>query len=264
MALQLGDVAPDFDEAEHPTTGAGIVTEAFARRYFGTGSAVGRQVSMRRSKDIDAPLTIVGVVADMAYRHVREPMKPIVFVPMNRIGSGTMLIRTAGDPLALAPTLGRLFAHDWPEARLRQMRPATDFIETQMVVERLLAQLTSWFAMLALLLAGIGLYGVVNDAVIQRRREIGVRMALGARTSDIVWHVTAGALVLVAAGLALGLGGGVAFGRLVGSLLFGVTPTEISALVMPFAILVGVFTLASLSPSIRAVRTNPTETLRSE
>ena len=90
-----------------------------------------------------------------------------------------------------------------------------------MVVERLLARLTSWFAVLALLLAGIGLYGVVNDSVIQRRREIGVRMALGARAPDIVRHVTAGALVLVAVGLALGLGGGVAFGRVIGSLLPG-------------------------------------------
>jgi len=258
------DVAPDLGEAEQPIPGVGIVTEAFARRYFGRSSSIGRQVLVRRSKDTDAPLTIVGLVADTAYRHVREPMKPIVFVPMNRIGSGTMLIRTAGDPLALGPTVGRVFARDWPEARLRQMRPATDFIETQMVVERLLARLTSWFAILALLLAGIGLYGVVNDAVIQRRREIGVRMALGARAPDIVRHVTAGALVLVCAGVAFGLGGGVAFGRVIGSLLFGVTPTEFSALGMPFAILTGVFTLASLSPSIRAVRTNPTETLRSE
>ena len=164
----------------------------------------------------------------------------------------------------MAPTSDVLFAREWPEARLRQMRPATDFIATQMVVERLLARLTGLFAILALLLAGIGLYGVVNDAVIQRRREIGVRMALGARAPDIVRHVTSGALVLVCAGLAFGLGGGVAFGRVIGSLLFGVTPTEFSALGMPFAILTGVFTLASLSPSIRAVRTNPTETLRSE
>ena len=253
-----------LDEAEHPIAGVGIVTEAFVRRYFGTSSAVGRQVLMRRSKDTDSPLTIVGVVADTAYRHVREPMTPIVFVPMNRIGSGTMLVRTAGEPLALGTTMGRLFAREWPEARLRQLRPATDFIETQMVVERLLARLTSWLAMLALLLAGIGLYGVVNDGVIQRRREIGVRMALGARAPDIVRHVTAGALVLVVAGLTLGLGGGVAFGRVIGSLLFQVTPTDPGALVVPLAILAAVFTLASLSPSIRAVRTNPTETLRSE
>ena len=220
------DVAPGLDAAKQPLAGVGIVNEAFARRHFGGRNPVGRRVSMRQSKDADAPLDIVGVVADTAYRHVREPMQPIVFVPMSRIGSGTMLVRTAGDPLALGATIGRLFGREWPDARLRELRPATDFIETQMVVERLLARLTSWFAMLALLLAGIGLYGVVNDAVIQRRREIGIRMALGARAPDIVRHVTAGALVLVFMGLVLGLGGGVAFGRVIGSLLFQVTPTE--------------------------------------
>jgi predicted permease len=259
-----GDAAPALDEAERPVPGVGIVNESFVRRYFKGRSIVGRQVLMRRSKETDAPLTIVGVVRDTAYRHVREPMKPIVFVPMTGIGSGTMFVRTAGDPLALGPTIGRLFAREWPDARLRMIRPATDFIETQMVVERLLARLTSWFAMLALLLAGIGLYGVVNDAVIQRRREIGVRMALGARAPDIVRHVTMGALVLVVVGLVLGLGSGVAFGRVVGSLLFQVTPTEFGPLATPLAILAAVFTLASLSPSIRAVRTNPTETLRSD
>ena len=198
------DLAPGLDAAKQPVAGVGIVNEAFARRYFGGRNPVGRRVSMRQSKDADAPLDIVGVVADTAYRHVREPMQPIVFVPMSRIGSGTMLVRTAGEPLALGATIGRLFGREWPDARLRELRPATDFIETQMVVERLLARLTGWFAMLALLLAGIGLYGVVNDAVIQRRREIGIRMALGARAPDIVRHVTAGALVLVFMGLGRG------------------------------------------------------------
>jgi hypothetical protein len=103
-------------------------------------------------------------------------------------------------------------------------------IDTQMVVERLLARLTGSFATLALLLAGIGLYGVVNDAVIQRRREIGLRMALGAQATDIVRHVTIGSLVLVSVGLLAGLGAGVAFGRLVGALLFQVTPTDPAAL----------------------------------
>ena len=91
------------------SAGVGIVTEAFARRYFGTGSAVGRQVSMRRSKDIDAPLTIVGVVADIAYRHVREPMKPIVFVPMGTAsGLGRCSVETAGDPMSLGTAVARL------------------------------------------------------------------------------------------------------------------------------------------------------------
>ena len=147
---------------------------------------------------------------------------------------------------------------------MRDMRPAKDFIDTQMVVERLLARLTGSFATLALLLAGIGLYGVVNDAVIQRRREIGLRMALGAQATDIVRHVTIGSLVLVSIGLLAGVGAGVAFGRLIGALLFQVTPTDPVALAPPLAILATVFALASLPTAIRAIRTDPTETLKRE
>jgi predicted permease len=262
--FRSGDVAPALDAANHPVAGVGIVNEAFARYYFAGRSPVGRRVSMRQAKDVDAPLDIIGVVADTAYRHVREPMRPIVFVPYGNVGEGVLLVRSASEPLALAPTLGRLLRRQWPEARVRELRPATDFIATQMVVERLLARLTGVFAGLGLLLAGIGLFGVVNDAVIQRRKEIGVRIALGARSLDVARHVTFGALVLVGLGLVAGIGGGVAFGRVVAALLFQVTPTEPGAIVRPFVILAFVFALASLPPIIRAIRTDPVETLRND
>jgi hypothetical protein len=262
--FRSGDVAPALDAANHPVAGVGIVNEAFARYYFAGRSPVGRRVSMRQARDVDAPLDIIGVVADTAYRHVREPMRPIVFVPYGNVGEGVLLLRSAGEPLALAPTLGRLLRRQWPEARVRELRPAADFIATQMVVERLLARLTGVFAGLGLLLAGIGLFAVVNDAVIQRRKEIGVRIALGAQSLDIARHVTVGALVLVGLGLVAGIGGGVAFGRVVGALLFQVTPTEPGALVRPLLILAFVFALASLPPVVRAVRTDPVETLRND
>ena len=262
--FRSGDVAPMLDAANHPVAGVGIVNESFARYYFGGRSPIGRRVSMRQAKDVDAPLDIIGVVADTAYRHVREPMRPIVFVPYGNVGEGALLVRSAGQPLALAPTLGRLLRRQWPEARVRELRPAADFIATQMVVERLLARLTGVFAGLGLLLAGIGLFAVVNDAVIQRRKEIGVRIALGAQSLDVARHVTVGALVLVGLGLVAGIGGGVAFGRVIGALLFQVTPTEAGALLRPLVILAFVFGLASLPPVVRAVRTDPVDTLRND
>jgi ABC-type antimicrobial peptide transport system permease subunit len=133
-----------------------------------------------------------------------------------------------------------------------------------MIVERLLARLTSVFAGLGLLLAAIGLYALVNDGVRQRRREIGVRMALGARAADIVRHVTLGALVLVCMGLAIGLGAGIAFGRVISSLLYQVRPTDVGAVAPPLLILVLAFAVASLPGVMSAVRTDPTETLRND
>ena len=198
--FRSGDAGPRLDSAQQPVAGVGIVNVAFARRYFGGRNPVGERVLVRQEKDVDAPLDIVGVVSDTAYRTVRERMRPIVFVPFSGVGDGTLLVRAAGEPAAFGQTLARTLRREWADARMREMRPATDFIETQMVVERLLARLTGRFATLALLLAGIGLYGVVNDAVIQRRREIGLRMALGAHATDIVRHVTIGSLVLVSSG----------------------------------------------------------------
>ena len=262
--FRSADAAPRLDSASQPVAGVGIVNLAFAQRYFGGRNPVGERVLVRQEKDVDAPLAIIGLVSDTAYRTVRERMRPIVFVPYSGVGEGTLLVRVAGEPAAFGQTLARTLRREWAGARPREMRPARDVIDTQMVVERLLARLTGSLATLALLLAGIGLYGVVNDAVIQRRREIGLRMALGAQATDIVRHVTIGSLVLVSVGLIAGVGAGVAFGRLIGALLFQVTPTDPVALAPPLAILATVFAMASLPPAIRAIRTDPTETLKRE
>jgi len=126
------------------------------------------------------------------------------------------------------------------------------------------AALFSAAGLIALLVAGVGIYSTIACIVGQRRHEIGVRIALGAQSLDVARHVTFGALVLVGLGLVAGIGGGVAFGRLIGALLFQVTPTEPGALVRPLVLLAFVFALASLPPVIRAVRTDPVETLRND
>jgi predicted permease len=259
-----GDRAPGLDADGRPVAGVGVVNEAFARRYFGGRSPVGRQIRMRQASDVDAPLQIVGLVRDTPYRRLRDPIHPIVFVPFGRVGEGVLMVRGQSGAAGLAPAITRVLQREWPGVRVRDLRPASDYVRTQMVVERLLARLCSAFALLALLLAAIGLYAVVNDAMVRRRREIGVRLALGARAADVVRAVTAGALVRVMIGLLLGLGAGVGFGRVVGAILFRVAPTDLGPLAVPFVVLVSLFALASLSPSIRAVRTDPCETLRCE
>ena len=133
-----------------------------------------------------------------------------------------------------------------------------------MVLERLLAILSAFFAAIALLLAGIGLYGVLNYAVIQRRREIGVRMALGARAADVVRRVTTEMLGPVGVGCMLGVAGGLAFGRLIERVLFEVKATDASTIAMPLLTLAVAAALAALPPAVRAVRIDPAQTLRSE
>ena len=137
-------------------------------------------------------------------------------------------------------------------------------IRRQVVRERLLATLSLFFAVLALLLAAIGLYGVLNYAVVQQRREIGVRMALGARATHLVQRVATEMLSPVAVGAIVGLALALAFGRLVESILFEVKATDASTIATPLLTLAVAAALAAVPPAIRAVRIDPAQTLRSE
>jgi putative ABC transport system permease protein len=137
-------------------------------------------------------------------------------------------------------------------------------VKQQMIRERLLATLSVFFAGVALLLAAIGLYAVLNAAVLRQRREIGIRMALGAGAGHVVRRVTLRAIGVGGLGAAVGLAGGVAFGRFVEALLFRVTPTDLASLAVPVAVLAIAAALASFPAAIRAVRIDPARTLRTE
>jgi ABC-type antimicrobial peptide transport system permease subunit len=133
-----------------------------------------------------------------------------------------------------------------------------------MVRERLLAALSTFFAMVALVIAGLGLYGVLNGTVVRQRHEIGVRIALGARTADIVRRIATHALFPVLPGVAAGLAAGVVFGRAARSLLFDIVPGQPSSLLIPSFALAAAFIAAIVPPAARASRIDPAETLRSE
>jgi len=142
--------------------------------------------------------------------------------------------------------------------------PMTSLVRRQMVLERLLATLTTFFAVVALLLACIGLYGVLSYSVLQQRREIGIRMALGARAAHVARGVTSQMALMVTSGAVVGLAGGVAFGRLVERLLFRVTAVDPLVLAGPLCALAIAAGLAALPPILRAVRIDPSQTLRTE
>ena len=171
-------------------------------------------------------MDIVGLVRDSVYDNLREPMRPTVFVPHEAANHAALVVRTTtGDPLALGSTLRRRVTQIRSDFRVTNVGTQSAFVQRQMLRERLLASLSLFFAVVALLLAGVGLYGVLNYAVIQRRREIGVRMALGARAGHVVRRVASEMLSPVGLGLIVGLSGGLGFGGLIERILFEVKAT---------------------------------------
>jgi predicted permease len=262
--FRSGDLQPRMEGKTRPAPGVGIVNEAFVRTYFDGKSPVGRFVDLLVGKDVPAGMEIVGVVRDTPYGNLREDIRPTVFLPQAKRSSNSIVIRTAGNPKAMAQILrGKL-----PEARsdyyVRTIEYQTEQVTYHLLRERVLAALSLFFAAVALVLAAVGLYGVLNYSVTQQRREIGIRMALGARASHVVRGITARSVAIVCVGLAVGLAAGLAGARVVQSLLFGVKPTDWDAIVVPALTLLAAAILAAVPPAIRAARIDPARTLRSE
>jgi predicted permease len=259
-----GDLQPRLNNKEQPMAGAGIVNEAFARRYFDGHNPIGSVVYVRQNKDAVAPMQIVGYVRDAAYSSVRERVRPTVYVPIDERSGATFIVRTTGGPRALAPILRRAVPRARSEFRVGNIDSQSALAGRQMIRERLLATLSLFFAAVALVLAAIGLYGVLNYSVMRQRREIGIRMALGASSTHVVRRVTTGALTMVCLGSVMGLAAGLASARFIEALLFEVKATDTQMVAAPILALFGVAILAALPPAIRAVRIDPARTLRSE
>jgi predicted permease len=252
-----------------------VVNEKFARRYFGAENPVGRSFETGPAMNQVNPritMQIVGVVRDARYEDMRLPIPATAYVPFRGLtttaGAGqraTFLVRTkSGDPLALAPTLRREIPALQPEIRVSNIVTQDELIESQMIRERLLAALALFFAAVALLLAAVGLYGVLNYVVLERRRELGIRIALGATSGDIARRVMLGAFAMIALGATIGIGLGLESEHYVAGLLYQVKATNPRMLALPLITMLGAAILAALPPSIRAIRIDPAVLLRSE
>ncbi|MGA7707107.1 MAG: FtsX-like permease family protein, partial [Acidobacteriaceae bacterium] len=217
---------------------------------------------------------VIGVVADAAYSSLHDPILPVAYVPVRAFDSkggiiplddGTFLLRTSGiNPLSLAPTVRRLIAQTNRAYRVSNVQTQQELVDNQSIRERLLALLAVFFAAIALLLAAIGLYGVLSYSVLQREREIGIRIAVGARIGSIARLVTTQVFVTVMIGAAAGIALGMASIRYVQTLLFGVKGTDPSMLIGPALILLAAVLLATLPAVVRAARIDPTIMLRAE
>jgi len=243
------------------TPGAAIVNETFVRQFLHGERAVGTAIAKG-----ELAFRIVGVVRDLPYRNLREAILPVIYVPFRSdepTRQGTFVVRTASaNPLALASMLRREVPRARPEFRVSTVRSEAELVNGQTIRERLVAMLALFFAAVALLLAGIGLYGVLDYSVLQRRREIGIRMAVGAQAGDIARRVTADVFGMVLAGAAAGLALGIAFARYVAALLYQVKPTDVAMLALPAVLLLAGALIAALPAVIHAVRIDPGTMLR--
>jgi putative ABC transport system permease protein len=256
-----------------------IVNQAFAKRYFSGENPLGQSFSVQDEAG-KRNLEIVGLSGDALYFDIHKPVAPVAYFPFQTIETkrdakgelmppkfdgGTFIVRTSSaNQLALAPTLRQEVTLARPEFRVNNIQTQQELIDNQTIRERLLAMLALFFAVVALLLAGVGLYGVLDYSVLQRRREIGIRIAVGAQPVDIVRRVTLDVFAMVLAGALVGLALGIASARYIESLLYRVKATEGGMLALPSLAILAAVLLAAIAPVIRAVRIDPVETLRSE
>jgi predicted permease len=254
--------------------GAAIVNESFAKRYFEGLNPVGRLFDRAGDDGQRLHFQIVGWVRDARYRNLRESMLPVAYVPfhsidakgaLNPIREGTFIVRTSGpNPLALASILRREVAQAQRDFRVRNIRTQLEINQSHTVRERLLARLGFFFAMVALALAGVGVYGVLDYSVVQRRREIGIRMALGAQRREVLGMIIGKGMSVAGIGLVVGLGGAFALTRLLTSLLFDIKPTDLPTFADVTLLIAVVALFACWLPAYRAAKINPMEALRYE
>jgi hypothetical protein len=246
--------------------GSAIVNDAFAKEYFGGGDPIGKSFDMVTFGGSRLSFRVVGRVADARYRDMREPMAPVAYVPFtSEYLRATFIVRTVSEnPLTMASRLRQEIVRSRADFHVSSIRTQNELIESHTVRERLLAMLALFFAAIALLLAGVGLYGLLNDAVLQRQREIGIRMALGAKPGALAIRIATQTLVMVLIGVVVGLTFALAGVSYIKSLLYGVKATETWVLAAPGAIILILAFIASMPATFTAARVDPARTLRAE
>src|ERR1700722_138447 len=274
MKIPLMDGRDFRREETYPP--AAIVNQAFANQFFDGADPVGKTMeTVDGATGTRVGFQIVGFVRDARSRDdMRLPIRPTAYVPfraIDRAGTlqsknrGTFVVRTSiANPLALAPLLRQEVPRARPEFRVNRIRTQVEINLAHALRERLLATLALFFAMVALLLAGVGLYGVLHYSVLERRREIGIRMAVGAQAGSVVRLVSVEVFTMVFVGAAAGLALGMGAVRYTEALLFQVKATDLTMLAFPSLAILGVALLAALRPVIDAVRIDPASLLRAE
>ncbi len=266
VPIRRGRAFTERDDRTAPPVA--IVSEGFAKQYFPGEDPIGKRITPNGSVDPGKPPVreIIGVVADMHLISLRLPPKPQIYIPHQQFATQTMsiFVRSQMGEAALMSTLRQAVNEIDKDVPVYRVRTLPDYLSQSIAQPRLNAMLVGLFALIALLLAAAGIFGVMSYSVTQRTQEIGIRLALGAQRYDVLRLVVLQGMRFVCAGVVLGLIGVFACSRLLQSLLFGIGATDLRTMFAVTLILIAVAFIACLLPARRATLVDPVKALRAE
>jgi len=242
-----------------------VVSESMAQKFFPTGSPVGKRFGIQGRESAEQ-IEVIGVVKDAKYGNLKEQFRPMAFYPYSQGGDTlpNLVVRFSGPPSAVVPQVRETIKQVNRNLPIDDVVSLSDQIGRSLVQQKLVARLASFFGLLALLLACVGLYGVMSYGVARRTNEIGIRMALGAQGRSVLWLVLREALLLVVIGLAVGVLASLAVTKTAASLLYELKPNDPLTIVLATLILTAVALIAGYLPARRAARVDPMVALRDE